>query len=177
MLTIEIDNVQYRMNRYGVVFAPEIPISWLPGWVEFDFAPPEIRDRVLDAAYELGAKILRWDRSDPVYDIATAIKRQKEQKAKMAKRKSFTVSLNPAERSEHCVRVKYDMRNPSKRITFEASSTQEVVAIVTRLAKEDGRSLCASVSLTDPKERKPSGFDAATRHLYFNLPEPPATIN
>jgi hypothetical protein len=57
--------------------------------------------------------------------------------------------------------------------TFNAANTQEVVAKVTELGDSFGKSLGCYVRPTNPRDRKPPGFDAATRNLTFNLtPEP-----
>lgn len=64
-------------------------------------------------------------------------------------------------------------RGPIATHKFDAANAAEVVEKVTELAEADGRSLTAYVYLTDRTARKPRGFDAATRNLFFNLtPEP-----
>lgn len=53
------------------------------------------------------------------------------------------------------------------RTTFEASTTADVLSAVECFAKAHSEACQASVHLIEG--RKPSGFDAATRSLYYNL--------
>lgn len=54
--TTIINGVTYRMNRYGVVFAPTTPDPHLnlPGFGLLNFAEPKERDAVKDAATAAG---------------------------------------------------------------------------------------------------------------------------
>jgi hypothetical protein len=52
--THAINGVTYKMNRYGVVFAPTTPDPHFPGYGNLNFAEPAERDAVKVAARDAG---------------------------------------------------------------------------------------------------------------------------
>ena len=95
----------------------------------------------------------------------------------MAQPQTFEVTLYPAERSTHGTiqtKIRLSEKYPSK--TFDARTTAEVIGVVERFAADHGQGCSAYVHLKSKGARKPAGFDAATRNLYYNL-DGPATAS
>jgi len=86
------------------------------------------------------------------------------------KRRNFVVTLYPAtmERGYFVTRFDFGHDLPRKRI--QASSTDEVIAETRTFASDHGRPCHAGIRIT--QGRKPAGFDAKTKSLYFNMERP-----
>jgi hypothetical protein len=80
LVTITLDGVPYRLNRFGVVFAPDTPDIHLPGYVGVNFASYETSHRVITAATALGMTVKRWEGAEPVYDLAPVRKALRQQR-------------------------------------------------------------------------------------------------
>ena len=72
MLKIEHDGTEYRMNRFGVVFAPSTPDPHLTGFANINFAETDTTHAVIAKAIALGATLKRYDSHGPVYDLSAA---------------------------------------------------------------------------------------------------------
>lgn len=91
------------------------------------------------------------------------------------KTRQFSAALYPAFRCKHgggimtrmTIGLTRESEDNGARATFEASTTAEVISAVQRLAQTYGKACHASVQVVEG--RKPTGFDAATEGLYFNL--------
>lgn len=84
----------------------------------------------------------------------------------------FAVSLNPAALKDGFITTTFSLKDgPVSRKEFEARTADEVVSIVSDFAKEYGKGCSASVRMIEGS-RKPAGFDAKCRNLYFNLEDP-----
>lgn len=84
MVTIVLDGVPYRLNRFGVVFAPDTPDPHFPGWANVNFADHATTNRVLQAARALGMTLLRYEGFETVYDLAPVRKALRQQKVPTA---------------------------------------------------------------------------------------------
>ena len=85
----------------------------------------------------------------------------------MSKSKSFTVTLYPAEITGAFITTKFSFGDNLHKQHIQASSIPEMLAQVATIATESGTGTHARVKCNE--KRKPNGFDAATKKLYFNL--------
>lgn len=92
----------------------------------------------------------------------------------MATPRQFKITLYPAKRDGAFITSTMELfgkNYPEK--TISATRAQDVVAEATRFATEHGEGCRASVQVLGGA-RKPAGFDALCRGLYFNLDKPAA---
>lgn len=86
----------------------------------------------------------------------------------MATPKRYVISLNKAEISKHnpdIYRVCYDLRHQGPRQDLTCTSLRDVLAAADKLAADHGAACHISIRCLD---RKPPGFDAATKfHALF----------
>jgi hypothetical protein len=83
------------------------------------------------------------------------------------KLRDFTVTLYPAhlERGFFTTEIDFGQEYPKKH--FQAATADQVVAEAKAFATEHGKGCSANVRLV--QGRKPAGFDAKTKSLYFNM--------
>ncbi len=83
------------------------------------------------------------------------------------KLRDFTVTLYPAkiERGYFITRFEFGQELPKK--SFQAATADQAVTEARAFATEHGKSCQASIRLV--QGRKPAGFDAKTKSLYFNM--------
>jgi len=86
----------------------------------------------------------------------------------MAKLRDFKVTLYPASLDRGFVVTKFSFGQELPKKKFQASTTDQVIAEAKAFAMEHGDACQASVSILSG--RKPAGFDARAKNLYFNLP-------
>lgn len=89
------------------------------------------------------------------------------------KLRDFVVTLYPAkmERGYFVTRFEFGQDLPRKRV--QASSADDVVAEARTFASDHGQPCHAGIRIT--QGRKPAGFDAKTKALYFNMDMPEAS--
>ena len=88
------------------------------------------------------------------------------------KPRDFTITLYPAKREGGFVSTTIDFTQEYPRKGFQAATADQVVAEAKAFAVEYGEGCSASVRLVNG--RKPAGFDAKCRGLYYNIDPPQA---
>ncbi len=88
------------------------------------------------------------------------------------KLRDFTVTLYPAKLERGFFVTSFDFGQELPKKQFQAATADQAVAEATAFATEHGKGCQASIRLVHG--RKPAGFDAKTRSLYFNMDLPEA---
>jgi len=89
----------------------------------------------------------------------------------MAKKlRNFTVTLYPAKLERGFFVTSFDFGQELPKKQFQAATTDEALAEAKAFAIEHGKGCQASIRII--QGRKPAGFDAKTKSLYFNMDLP-----
>lgn len=90
--------------------------------------------------------------------------------------KKFRVSLYKAKEDNGFISIELDLggRNGLPQRVPVEGTLNDALAVARRLANEYGKPCQASISVAKG-ERKPPGFDAVTRGLFFNMDKAEAT--
>ncbi|MCW9035400.1 MAG: hypothetical protein OQK35_00720 [Alphaproteobacteria bacterium] len=83
------------------------------------------------------------------------------------KLRDFTVTLYPAKLERGFFVTSFDFGQEFPKKEFQVATTDQAVAKATAFATEHGKGCQASIRLV--QGRKPAGFDAKTKSLYFNM--------
>lgn len=92
----------------------------------------------------------------------------------MAKKlRDFLVTLYPAEYDRGYFVTKFQFGQDLPQQSFQAATTDAAIAVAEAFAMEHGDPCQASIRIT--QGRKPAGFDARTKSLYYNMDLPKAS--
>lgn len=86
----------------------------------------------------------------------------------MPSTRTARLTIRPARRGRNCIISEFSLTNPPPAHDITFTSVAQQLDIAGRLGRDHGTGCQVDVRLSDGG-RKPGGFDAAVRSLYYNL--------